>query len=92
MCKLIVTVSERWQAKALANNNKQNNININSQILQQILMAPVAVAAALGSLPTTTNSLQDMSAAAAATALDMKPKGELAAVPAAAAQKPKKCA
>lgn len=70
---------------ALANNNK-NNINL--QILQQILMAPAAVASS-GSSPTTTNSLQDMSAAAAAIALDMKPKVELAVVP---AQKIKKCA
>ncbi|XP_030573172.1 uncharacterized protein LOC115771562 isoform X1 [Drosophila novamexicana] len=45
-------------------------------------MAPAAVAASSGSSPTTTNSLQDMSAAAAAIALDMKPKVELAVVPA----------
>ncbi|KAL7732156.1 hypothetical protein ACLKA6_010282 [Drosophila palustris] len=44
-------------------------------------MAPAAVAASSGSSPITTNSLQDMSAAAAAIALDMKPKGELAVVP-----------
>ncbi|XP_023161084.2 uncharacterized protein LOC111592869 [Drosophila hydei] len=44
-------------------------------------MAPTAVASS-GSSPTTTNSLQDMSAAAAAIALDMKPKVELAVVPA----------
>lgn len=52
-------------------------------------MAPAAVVASSGSSPTTTNSLQDMSAAAAAIALDMKPKVELAVVP---AQKIKKCA
>ncbi|KAH8258874.1 hypothetical protein KR038_011494 [Drosophila bunnanda] len=38
-------------------------------------MAPVSAAAAVSS-PTATHSLQDMSAAAAAIALDMKPKGE----------------
>jgi len=54
-------------------------------------MAPAAVAASSDSLPITTNSLQDMSAAAAAIALDMKPKGELAVVPI-PTQKIKKCA
>lgn len=53
-------------------------------------MAPVS-----GCLPTATHSLQDMSAAAAAIALDMKPKLEphpLAAATAMPSQKIKKCA